>query len=84
MLDVFYSTEIYDFQLDKWEYGPELNASKGGHSMIQLRDRYLYCFGGFFFQPEGYEIEMLDTKAEDELDKKWIKLVVNAIPAMSN
>ena len=34
MLDIFYSTEIYDFITDKWEFGPELNASKVGHAMI--------------------------------------------------
>ena len=52
--------------------------------MIQFRDRYIYCFGGFFYEPNGYEIEMLDTKVEDELDYEWQRIIIHELPALSN
>lgn len=40
------SLEIYDIARDAWDFGPEMSMRKFSMTLVNIRDRYIYSFGG--------------------------------------
>ena len=74
------SLEIYDIQSNTWDFGPELCMRKFSMTMVNIRDRYIYSFGGMSPDLQQHthclEIERLDTFNLSKPECQWQRIII--------
>ncbi|CDW83317.1 kelch motif family protein [Stylonychia lemnae] len=67
--------ERYDLLNNTWEDIPKFDCPIFSHSLISVRKRYLYSFGGMYEKPEAYKYQerlmRLDTHKIGRVECNW-------------